>query len=80
MAAVTELASEVGTRAACQALNMPRASYYRIASDCCPEATASRPSPAACSCSGGTRNGLGASARRTLPGSLASRCVCDVAR
>src|SRR5260370_433591 len=27
-----------------------------------------------------TRNGPGASARRTLPGSLASRCLCDVAR
>jgi hypothetical protein len=29
MAAVRGLASDVGTSAACQALNMPRASYYR---------------------------------------------------
>jgi putative transposase len=29
MAAVSKLASDVGTSAACQALNMPRASYYR---------------------------------------------------
>ena len=29
MAAVTELASAVGASAACQALRMPRASYYR---------------------------------------------------
>jgi putative transposase len=28
MSAVTELASDVGTSAACQALRMPRASYY----------------------------------------------------
>src|SRR5580698_1637210 len=30
MAAVTELASEVGASAACQALCLPRASYYRV--------------------------------------------------
>ena len=29
MAAVTELATEVGTRAACHALCVPRGSYYR---------------------------------------------------
>ena len=29
MVAVSKLASDVGTSAACQALNMPRASYYR---------------------------------------------------
>jgi len=29
MGAVTELARETGTSAACQALRMPRASYYR---------------------------------------------------
>ena len=29
MTAVTELANDVGTSAACQALCMPRASYYR---------------------------------------------------
>ena len=47
MAAVAELANNVGTSAACQALCMPRASYYRdrrrISS---PVVTASRPSPA----------------------------------
>ena len=47
MTAVTELAVDVGTSAACQALTLPRASYYRdrrkIGS---PTVTASRPSPA----------------------------------
>ena len=79
MAAVTELATAVGTRAACRALFAPRASYYRerrAASS--PRASAAF--TAARSCSGGTRNGPGASARRTLPGSLPSRCLCDVAR
>jgi putative transposase len=44
-AAVTELASEVGASAACQALCMPRASYYRRKTSF-PEETASRPVPA----------------------------------
>jgi hypothetical protein len=47
MTAVTELAVDVGTSAACQALCMPRASYYRdrrkVSS---PSVAASRPSPA----------------------------------
>jgi putative transposase len=47
MTAVTALAVDVGTSAACQALALPRASYYRdrrkISS---PAVTASRPSPA----------------------------------
>ena len=47
MAAVAELANDVGTSAACQALCMPRASYYRdgrkITS---PAVSALRPSPA----------------------------------
>ena len=46
MSAVTELAIDVGTSAACQVLWMPRASYYRdgrkISS---PAVSASRPSP-----------------------------------
>ncbi len=45
MAAVSKLASDVGTSATCQALNMPRASYYRrqvFAS----KQTIMRPSPA----------------------------------
>jgi putative transposase len=47
MSAVTELASEVGTSAACQALGMPRASYYRDRRKTVfPEGTALRPSPA----------------------------------
>ena len=47
MAAVTELANDVGTSAACQALCMPRASYYRERrKTSSPAATASRPSPA----------------------------------
>jgi len=33
-----------------------------------------------CAFSGGMRNSLDASARRELPGSLAHRCLCDVAR
>ena len=46
MGAVTELASEVGTRAACQALRVPRASYYRDRHKTfSPAETASRPSP-----------------------------------
>jgi len=47
MAAVTELASEVGASAACQALCMPRASYYRDRRKTSfPEETVSRPVPA----------------------------------
>jgi putative transposase len=47
MAAVTELANDVGTSAACQALCMPRASYYRDRRKTSfPAVTASRPSPA----------------------------------
>src|SRR5260370_32894220 len=47
MAAVTELANDVGTSAACQALCMPRASHYRAGSKTSyPAVTASRPSPA----------------------------------
>ena len=47
MAAVSELASDVGTSAACQALCMPRASYYRDRrKTSSPAVTASRPSPA----------------------------------
>jgi hypothetical protein len=44
MAAVTELASDVGTRAACRALFASRASYYRERRAACfPAATALRP-------------------------------------
>ena len=47
MAAVTELAVEVGTSAACQALSMPRASYYRDGrKTSAPPVAAWRPSPA----------------------------------
>ena len=47
MTAVTELANEVGTSAACHALYMPRASYYRDRRKTSfPVVTASRPSPA----------------------------------
>jgi hypothetical protein len=47
MAAVSELANDVGTSAACQALYMPRASYYRDRrKTSSPALTASRPSPA----------------------------------
>jgi putative transposase len=47
MAAVTELAIEVGASAACQALCMPRASYYRDHhKTSSPAVSASRPSPA----------------------------------
>ncbi len=46
MVAVTELASEVGTSAACQALCMPRPSYYRDRRKISfPAETASRPTP-----------------------------------
>ena len=47
MATVTELAVEVGTSAACQALSMPRASYYRDGrKTSAPPVAAWRPSPA----------------------------------
>ena len=47
MAAVAELANDVGTSAACQALRMPRASYYRdVRQTSSPTVSASRPSPA----------------------------------
>jgi len=46
MAAVTELATAVGTRAACRALFAPRASHYRKRrAAICPEITRPRPSP-----------------------------------
>ena len=80
MAAVTELATAVGTRAACRALFAPRASHYRKRRAAIyPTVIRLRPSWPR-SCSSGTRNSLGTSARRTLPGSLARRCLCDVAR
>src|ERR1700741_4083602 len=61
---------------AAAALCLPRASYYRVRRKTSfPEETVSRPLPAP---SGGTRIGLGLSAPRTLSGSLASRCLCDV--
>ena len=51
MVAVTELASEVGASAACQALGMPRPSYYRDRRKISfPMRTASRPSPARALC------------------------------
>jgi putative transposase len=47
MAAVSELTSEVGASAACQALCMSRASYYRVRRKTYfPEETVSRPLPA----------------------------------
>ncbi len=46
MPAVTELAVDVGTSAACQALRMPRASYYRDRRKAAAPPVASRPSPA----------------------------------
>ena len=47
MAAVTQLAIDVGTRPACEALGVPRATYYRgLRAACFPTATALRPSPA----------------------------------
>ena len=49
MAAVTELANDVGTNAACQALCMPRASYYQDRRKTSTP-TPSRPSPARALC------------------------------
>jgi putative transposase len=47
MAAVAELANDVGTSAACQALALPRASYYRDRRKASvPAAVALRPSSA----------------------------------
>ena len=80
MAAVTELATAVGTRAACRALFAPRASHYRKRRAAIYPTGDASAFFATRSCSSGTRNSLGTSARRTLPGSLARRCLCDVAR
>jgi len=81
MAAVTELATDVGTRAASRALFAPRASYYRDRrATSFTAATALRPRPA---------RALSPEERKTVldhlhgdrfPGSLPSRCLCDVAR
>jgi len=47
MAAVAELANDVGTSAACQALCMPRASYFRDGrKTSAPAVSTPRPSPA----------------------------------
>ncbi len=82
MAAVTELATAVGTRAACRALFAPRASHYRKRRvSICPAKARLRPAPP---------RALGPAERETvlahlhgeraLPGSLARRCLCDVTR
>jgi hypothetical protein len=81
MTAVTELANDVGTSAACQALPMPRASYYRDRRKTFSLAvTASRPSPARALRPAERETVFSSFARRTLPRSLAGRCLCDVAR
>ena len=81
MAAVTELATAVGTRAACRALFAPRASYYRDRRAASfPAATALRPRPARALSPEERKTVLDSSSRRTVPGSLPSRCLCDVAR
>ena len=61
MAAVTELATAVGTRAACRALFAPRASYYRKrrAADLSLTVIRLRPSPARALPPGGTGSGFG---------------------
>ena len=81
MVAVTELATEVGTRAACHALCVPRGPYYPGSTDSlCSDAhhsaafTGTRPG------SGGTHGGSGPSPWRTLSGSLAGRGLRDLAR
>jgi hypothetical protein len=59
MAAVTELANDGGTSAACQALCMPRASYYRERrKTSSPAVTASRPSPGTRTAPSGTKGGV----------------------
>ena len=50
MSAITRLAVDVGTSAACQALHLPRASYYRRKA-AAPLAASPRPSPARALCS-----------------------------
>jgi len=80
MAAATELAVDVGTSAACQALALPRASYYRDRRKAAgPAAVVWRPSPA---------RALRPAEREAVLSHLheerfqdrASRCLCDVAR
>ena len=81
MAAVTELANDVGTSAACQALCMPRASYYRERrKTSSPAVTGVEAFAGTRTPPSGTRGGVVSLARRTLPRSLASRCLCDVTR
>jgi len=80
MAAVTELATAVGTRAACFALWVPRGSYYRDRrSGLSRIRTAPRPSSVR-ALAAAERETILASPPRTLSGSLARRRLCDLAR
>ena len=81
MAAVTELAAAVGTRAGCFALWVSRGSYYRDRrSSSSPVQTAPRPRSGQRLGCGGTGNHLDLSSPGTFPGSLARRRLCDLAR
>ena len=84
MAAVTELATRRGHAALLAELCVCVASFSLPAKAvrliCSGEDAIRGLRRHAHSCSGGTGSGSGASTRRTLPGSLASRCLCDVAR
>ena len=80
MAAVTELAGGRGHARGLSALSAPRASYYRVDVQPAPLAAIAATLTGTGPESGGTRNGLGSSSRSTVPGSLPSRCLCDVAR
>ena len=77
MAAVTELATTAGIQAACQALALPRASFYRKLHPYSSASPVRRRSALA----------LGPQEKETVLAclheerfQLASRCLCDVAR
>ena len=81
MAAVTELATDVGTSAACHALCVPRASYYRDRRKTSfPAVTASRPSPARALRPAEREAVLARLHEERFQDRSPSRCLCDVAR
>jgi hypothetical protein len=81
MPAVTELAVDVGTSAACQALAMPRASYYRdrrkISS---PAVVTTRPAPARALRLAERDAVLARLHEERFQDRSPSRCLCDLAR
>jgi len=81
MAAVTELASEVGASAACQVLCMPRASYYRDRrKDFFPGGDRVAAYTGTRTPSGGTRIVLACLHQERFQDRSPARCLCDLTR